>query len=228
MADGGRIVVLAQDRLLPGLPVKTALESREWVSMPMVRTPQHPLLASVTSWDLHFWSPDHLSAQGAYAKPEGGPFVALVDSGTDTGLEWVEMMECYSGRGLYLLNQLPVAAKYHVEPMAREILRRLIAYAAGGIVGARQQAAGLGRPVVAGGREAHRRGRRLAPVGQDRPCRSGLSCSSMRPKCRPISSRPPLGGPPWPTGATLVVHGARPEHGQWLSSLAGKPVTLAA
>ena len=73
VAAGGRILVLAQDRVLPGLPVRTALEPKEWVSMPFVRTPQHPVLAGVTSWDLHFWNPDHVSARGAYAKPDSGP-----------------------------------------------------------------------------------------------------------------------------------------------------------
>ena len=205
VAAGGRIVVLAQDRVLPDLPVKTTLEPREWVSMPFVRAPQHPVLArcsyepmcanqrrpeqacavpagvgtdqcrpeqacavpaeigtsqpecrncaslfrptsaspratsectstvlaGVTSWDLHFWNPDHVSARGAYSKPDGGAFVTLVDSGCETGLEWMQMMECYRGLGCYLLNQFPVVGRYDVEPMAGELLDRLMTYATG-------------------------------------------------------------------------------------------------
>ena len=40
--------------VLPGLPVKTVLEPKEWVSMPFVRTPQHPVMNGLTAWDLHF------------------------------------------------------------------------------------------------------------------------------------------------------------------------------
>jgi hypothetical protein len=230
VAAGGRIVVLAQDRVLPGLPVKTTLESREWVSMPMVRTPQHPLLASVTSWDLHFWSPDHLSARGAYSKPEGGPFVTLVDSGTDTGLEWVEMMECYSGRGLYLLNQLPVAGKYHVEPMARELLHRLIAYAAGEKPFRAPErklllSAGPSSLVAA---KLGDLGVAWTPAGQEPSLtdRSVLliDAADLAPDFQPPGA--------WRTalaaGATLIVHGARPEHGEFLSALAGTAVKLIA
>jgi hypothetical protein len=228
VAAGGRIVVLAQDRVLPGVPVKTVLETKEWVSMPFVRTPQHPVLAGVSSWDLHFWRPDHVAARGAYAKPEGGSFVTLVDSGTETGLEWVQMMECYRGRGLYLLCQLPVAGAYDVEPMARELLGRLIAYATGGPA--------FRSPT----------GKLLVLAGADSGALSklrglGVSCEAVK-GAPPLSDRsvllvdagdlasgfrPPDG---WRTalaaGATLVVHGARPEHAGWLSSLAGRPVSI--
>ena len=58
--------------------------------------------------------------------------VTLVDSGGENGLEWVQMMECYRGLGFYLLSQFPVAGRYEAEPMAGELLQRLMAYAAGG------------------------------------------------------------------------------------------------
>jgi hypothetical protein len=230
VAAGGRIVVLAQDRLLPGLPVKTTLESREWVSMPMVRTPQHPLVQGVTSWDLHFWSPDHISAKGAYSKPDGGPFVTLVDSGTDTGLEWAEMMECYSGRGLYLLNQLPLAGKYHVEPMARELLHRLIQYAAGEKAFRAPDkkllvSAGPASLLVAKLGEA---GVAWVPVGQN------ASLTDQSILLIDAAELPPDFQPPaaWRTalaaGAALIVHGARPEHDAFLTALASTPVALVA
>lgn len=133
---GGRVLVLAQtptnsadlNRALGDLPVSTTLETREWSSMPFVRTPQHPALKGITSWDLHFWSPDHVSARGAYSKPASGPAVALIDSGCDKGLEWVELMEVFHGKGNYLLCQLPVIGSYDKDPMAREVLARLVNY----------------------------------------------------------------------------------------------------
>ena len=47
------------------------------------------------------------------------------------GLEWVELMEMYRGKGMYLLCQLPLVSKYDREPMARELLVRTVTYAAG-------------------------------------------------------------------------------------------------
>jgi len=57
--------------------------------------------------------------QGAYIKPDGGAAVPLVDSGAEAGLEWVQVMEMYRGKGLYLLCQLPIAGNYGEEPMTR-------------------------------------------------------------------------------------------------------------
>ena len=229
VAAGGRLVVLAQDRALPGLPVRTALEPKEWVSLPFVRTPQHPVLAGLTSWDLQFWNPDHVSARGAYAKPDSGAVVTLVDSGTDTGLEWVQMLECYRGRGFYLLNQFPVIRQDDVEPMARELWQRLLTYAAGE------------KPFRAPA------GQLLVSADPDSPVlpklrHLGVSCAAMN-AASPVPETAVLlldaGSlsatfqPPahWAralrSGATVLVHGARPEHREWLSALAGQPLGLA-
>jgi hypothetical protein len=228
VASGGRLLVLAQSHLLPGLPVRTGIETKEWVSMPFVRTPQHPALAGVTSWDLHFWSTDHVSARGAYSKPDAGSFVALVDSGTDTGLEWVQMMECYRGRGLYLLTQLPLAGKYDAEPMARELLARLVAYVAGG------------KPFRAPQSKLQVVARALSPAFS-RLRDLGVSCEAVRadaplaessvlmidaadlklPFDPPASLKAGLAA-----GATVIVHGVGPEHAAMLSALAGRAVSL--
>ena len=217
-------------RVLPGLPVSTVLESREWVSMPFVRAPQHPVLSGVASWDLHFWSPDHVSARGAYSKPDGGAFVALVDSGAETGLEWVEMMECYRGRGFYLLNQFPVVGRYDVEPMAGELLNRLMAYAAGEKPFRTPTARLLvsAEPASAVVSKLRSLGVSLSMVDGDPPL-TEASILLVDAGRLPAAFAPPAR---WSdalrSGATLIVHGARPEHDAWLSALAGKQVSLTA
>ena len=166
---GGRVLVLAQQRALGGLPVTTSLETREWSSMPFVRTPQHPVLQGVSSWDLHFWSPDRVSARGAYSKPAGGPVVTLIDSGCDKGLEWTQMFEAFRGKGSYLVCQLPLIDSYDKEPMARELLARTLSYIAGREAFCQPRAAiGTGRPgqFAAGGQAA--RSRRGGRFGQAR------------------------------------------------------------
>jgi tetratricopeptide (TPR) repeat protein len=211
--------------------------------MPFVRTPQHPVFSGpvpqspisnlqspITSWDLHFWSPDHVSARGAYTKPEGGACVTLVDSGTDTGLEWVQMLECYRGKGLYLLNQFPVIGKDATEPMARDLALRLVRYIAG--------AEGFRQPIQP-----------LYVVAQpgsaalDRLKAVGVDCRVLQPETAwptgatvlldagglPDSFAPPAA---WRTavadGATVVVNGPVPAQSNLLAALAARPVTLTA
>jgi hypothetical protein len=129
---GGRLLILAQNANPGPLPAVTKLEPRLWASQLFVRMGSHPILQGIRDWDLHFWSPDRVSARGAYGKPEGGgPAVTLVDSGGESGLEWVQMAELYRGNGLYLLCQLSLARSYDVEPMARELLARTVRYVAG-------------------------------------------------------------------------------------------------
>ena len=131
VAGGARVLILAQTVSPMGLPAATRIEPREWSSQTFVRMGTHPILNGVSSWDLHFWAPDRVVARGAYNKPDGGPAVTLVDSGTDIGLEWVQMMELYQGKGGYILCQLPLIASFNDEPMAREMLSRTLSYLGG-------------------------------------------------------------------------------------------------
>ena len=89
---GGRILVLSQSVTPGGLPAKATLEPREWESQSSC-VPTHPILRGITSADLHFWAPDRVISRGAYTKPEGGPATTLIDSGTNIGLEWTQLME---------------------------------------------------------------------------------------------------------------------------------------
>jgi hypothetical protein len=224
---GGRVVILAQVVTPEGLPAKTALETREWSSQPFVRVPIHPVLGGVTSWDLHFWAPDRVSARGAYTKPDGGPAIPLVDSGTATGLEWVQLMELYRGRGLYLLCQLPLVARYDQEPMARELLARLLRYAAGApafrvpqkrlrLVAAK---ASLVEPRL---RDV---GIAFEVVRPDSPLVEG-SVSLVEAGVVPTEAQAGLWRTGLEAGAALVVCGSTPEDAQWLSALAGRDVRI--
>jgi hypothetical protein len=228
VSAGGRIVVLAQDKNLPGLPVRTALEPKEWSSMPFVRTPQHPVMNGISSWDLHFWTPDRVTARGAYTRPESGGFVAIVDSGTDTGMDWVQMMECYRGKGLYLLCQLPLVAKYNAEPMAREILGRLITYAAGAAPfrmpdRTLQVQAAAGAPVAARLRDI---GVLCDEVKADTPATEATVRLVDAQLLEPTSTVPTACQAVLNAGGTLIIHGATPAQQGLLTQLAGKPVTV--
>jgi Tfp pilus assembly protein PilF len=223
--EGGRILILAQTVTPQGLPARVALESREWTSQPYVRLPNHPVLDGIDSWDLHFWAPERVSARGAYTKPAGSACIPLVDSGDRTGLEWVQMMELYRGRGNYLLTQFPLIAAFDEEPMARELLVRTLAYLDG---------AELYRTPV----------RALRLIAREKGETEAL-LKSLRVNVELVEPPPALDSAgPWmmeaglapgadalagwrkslEAGATLVVAGAGPADAAWLESLAGQPV----
>jgi hypothetical protein len=128
---GGRVLVLAQKAAPVNLPVETSLEPRNWSSQVFVRAGSHPILEGINSYDLHFWQPDRSVGTGAYRKPSSGSFITLVDSSRWEGMDWVEMMEVFRGKGSYLLCQLPLASRQAIEPMARELLARSLRYACG-------------------------------------------------------------------------------------------------
>jgi hypothetical protein len=136
------------------------------------------------------------------------------------------MMECYRGRGSYLLCQLPLAGKYDVEPMARELLAVTLNYLTAG--------------------EAFRTPGRELQLVVNPPSAATERLRDLGVACRVVQSETALAAGdvrlidasgftnalPLPAagvleaGATLIVHGARPEHQAALSALAGRPVRL--
>lgn len=231
---GGRIVVLMQERLLPGLPVRTTLESREWCSILFLRTPQHPLLQGLSSWDLHFWAPDHVGAKGSYSRPDSGSFVTLIDGSGDhdrqdgNAMEWTQLLECYRGQGSCLLCQLPLAEKYDVEPVAREMLARVVSYAGAEApfrtpTKTLKVVAGPGSVVAAKLRDW---GVALQVV-QPNAALDEASVMLVDAATLPANFEVPLA---WKAalqaGATVHVHGGTPEQKHLLAVLADKPVEM--
>ncbi len=133
VSDGNYVVILAQKVTPVGLPIATSIEPKLWASQVFVECPMHPVFDAffmfrdyVKTWDLHFWAPDRVVARGAYTKPDRGPFTVLADSGGATGMEWAQMMECYRGKGSYVLCQLPLVSKIDQEPTARLLLFKML------------------------------------------------------------------------------------------------------
>ncbi|MBT3287282.1 MAG: hypothetical protein HN380_08040, partial [Victivallales bacterium] len=227
VAEGGRVLVLAQNVTPRGLPADTKLEPREWSSMPFVRLGDHPILNGISSWDLHFWQPDRVSARGSYTKPQGGPAVTLVDSGTITGLEWVQMMELFRARGSYLLCQLNLIGGHDEEPMARELLARVIRYAArdAAVVspGAQLQVfAPVEGAIEQQLREVGASYDMAMPNAPVVPGAVVLLDAGTKPSTKQVAHLAQAVR----DGTTVVVTGARPADAAWLSQLAGVEVTI--
>ena len=224
---GGRVLVLAQNVTPRGLPTDTKLEPREWSSMPFVRLGDHPILNGISSWDLHFWQPDRVSARGSYTKPEGGPAVSFVDSGTITGLEWVQMMELFRARGSYLLCQLNLIGGYDEEPMARELLARVVRYAAreAAVVSPAAQLQVFARPDGAIEQQLREVGASYDLAMPDAPVLPG-AVVLLDAESKPGADQVARLAQALREGARVVVTGLRPADVPWLSRLAGTQVNV--
>lgn len=232
--------MLRQNHAPENLPVTTKLEPRHWASQVFVRMGEHPVMQRLDDMDLHFWQPDRSVGTGIYTKPESGNVVVLADSGGGEGLENVHLMELFRGTGAYLLCQIPVIGRYAEEPMARELLARLLRYSAAEdayltptesitILADKkspvlQRLKDLGTRIsdqstVIGDRssERHTPGSPNEAMLIDASAARGMSPAERTTLADRLRA-----------GATLVVCGATPGDESWLRELSGQTVTISA
>ncbi len=236
VATGGRVLVLRQSVAPRYLPVRATLAPQIWASQVYVRMGDHPVLKGLGDLDLHFWQPDRAVAQGAYVKPSSGNFVTLADSGAGDGMEQAHLLELYRDRGLYLLCQIPVVSRYDQEPMARDLLARLVRYAAGAeafcqptntlMVMAEKDSPVAKRLAEMGAKVEHSTSNVQQPTSNvQRPTSNGILVDAAAGRDLSAAERAALGAA-LRGGATMVVAGATPADTNWLSELAGAPVSV--
>ena len=129
VAEGGRVVLLHQDSgraLTAELP---DTDSQHAASMAWIRSPGHTILAGLSESQMRWWRPDHLVATKTFQKPTSGRFQVLLDSGGRYGMEWTSLAEVRVGKGLFVISQLHLADRIDVEPLAGELLARMVRYA---------------------------------------------------------------------------------------------------
>jgi hypothetical protein len=228
--QGGRVLILRQSVTPAGLPAPTPLAREHWASQAYVRAGNHPVMAGWTDWDFHFWADDRSVVRGGYVKPESGPTLTLLDSGeTRRGLEWAGLMEQYRGEGRYLLCQVPVVTKYDEEPMARELLARLLRHAGGdgnGIAAPTNTLTVLAEmqsPILKRLEAVGARYERVEAVGGS--VAWAVLADAALVRNLPAADRDALGHS-LSAGATVVIAGATPADTNWLSVLAGGPVRI--
>ncbi len=143
-------------------------------------------------------------------------------------MDWNQMLECYRGQGSYLLCQLPLVTKYDSEPMAREMLARVMTYEANEAAfrspGKTMLLAGDAGGAVAG---------RLRDMGvKFQVAKGGEVLDAQSVVLADMATLPKDFAPPqaWKDalaqGATVVVHEATPSQKPLLESLAGRTVEL--
>ena len=236
--DGGRVLLLHQEDFSL-LPLDVNAEKKAWASIAFIQAPKHPVMRGLQDVDFEMWNPRHVIAKGAFRKPDKGDFLTLVDSGHDDRAAWAEMLEFYIGQGSILATQLSLTEDFDTEPMAAELLKRMVAY--------------LGQPVFrpptvsgpANCRLAVLNGaseavlKRLGEVRTDyvtmllppSPSRVGASSAIQPVTLIDLSTgSDPGDAAAWRTylqqGGTLLMHRATPKHQMWLESLTGGKVSV--
>jgi len=127
-ARGGTVLVLEQGAYPPDMLPAVLTDGATTIGFK--RAGRQTLLKGLPDDAFKFWRGDNLVARRALARPRGGGFRVFADAGSAGGLDRVLLMEVPHGRGRFILSQLLIGEKLDSEPVAREMLARLVRYAA--------------------------------------------------------------------------------------------------
>ena len=221
---GGRVILLHQTGASL-LPAEALLENKAYFSQAFVRASDHPVLRGLTDKDFQMWNPGHLITRGAYHKPDKGAFMTLLDSGNDGTLAWTAMIEFYVGKGSILACQLPLVEDFDTEPMAAELLGRMLKYTTEPIF------RGEGQRMAVLGEASEALTKRLKDIRADFEPVTAPGAQPVTLIDLGIETKPPAVDALKTyvrNGGTLIVHRVRPEHQEWLAALTDKKVSVEA
>ena len=127
---GHAVLVLRQENWRPLSPELPEIDPEHVTTRSWLRTYNHPVTAGLDDRQFSYWRPDHLVALRSFRKPVNGAYRCLLDAGGLYGLRWSPLLEVPSGRGVFLLSQLDLAARVQTEPLAALLLERLTRHVA--------------------------------------------------------------------------------------------------
>ncbi len=125
---GGRVLILPQEALPEGLGLGRLADHAP--TMCFVRWRPPGLLDGLRGDDFRFWRGDHIVARKSIVIPDSGAYYVIVESGSSQGLTNAQLLELLPGAGRLVLCQLDIARKLDQEPVAGDLLRRLVRYVA--------------------------------------------------------------------------------------------------
>jgi hypothetical protein len=226
--DGGKVLMLhQQDTSL--LPLDVTIEKKRWPSIGFIRAGTHPVMRGLRDVDFQMWNSGHVIAKGAFRNSDKGAFLTLVDSGHDTMAAWSELLEFYIGRGSILATQLAMTDDFDTEPMAAELLKRMVAYLAQPVFRAKVEE----RPdsplaVLSGASDAVLK--RLGEVRTDCITVAGVTSNQPVTLIDLSVEKAPTDAADWRAyaeqGGTVLVHRATPRDQAWLESLTAGKVSV--
>ena len=236
--DGGRVLMLHQEDTSL-LPLDVSIEKKAWQSTGFVRAQAHPVMRGLQDMDFQMWNPGHVIVKGAFRDPDKGAFLTLVDSGHDDRTAWAEMGEFYIGQGSILATQLAMTDDFDTEPMAAELLKRMVAYMGQPVFRAQTNRLADSRLSTGDGEAVSRLAvldgaseavlKRLGEVRADYV----TVAKATDPAVTLIdlsADNMPNDAAAWRTyaqnGGTVLVHRAAPRHQAWLEALTGAKVRV--
>ena len=128
VAGGGRLLVLPQQTLPPGLFGLQLADRRS--TMAFLGVP-HPVTVGLVPDDLKFWRGDHFVTRGELVRPTVGGAVPLVVTGSRDGLNYAPLLEVRRGSGTALFCTLRVVEKLAGEPVAAKLVGQMLSYLQG-------------------------------------------------------------------------------------------------
>ena len=126
VSRGGRILVLRQAAYPEGLFDVALTSHKSTMTFPL--QPSHPALAGLEPEDLKFWRGDHMVTDAEVPRPISGACVAIVVSGSKTGLAHAPLLERPLGQGAIVHCQMRLVEKASSEPAAGIMLGNLLRY----------------------------------------------------------------------------------------------------
>lgn len=122
---GGKLLVFSQSSLPKGLFGLSATTRNSTLAHLGL---QHPVTAGLPDDAFQLWHGDHFVTRMELRRPVAGGTVPLVVTGSATGLDHVAVLEVRSGAGCAIFCGLRIPEKLATEPMAAEMLHRMLAY----------------------------------------------------------------------------------------------------
>lgn len=123
--QGGKLLVFSQSSLpkgLFGLSASTRNSTLAHLGL------QHPVTAGLPDDAFQLWRGDHYVTRMEVRRPVSGGTVPIVTTGSGTGLDYAAVLEVRAGTGCAIFCGLRIPEKLRTEPMAAEVLNRMLAY----------------------------------------------------------------------------------------------------
>ncbi|HRT95373.1 MAG TPA: glycoside hydrolase family 2 TIM barrel-domain containing protein, partial [Planctomycetota bacterium] len=129
-AQGGRVLVLEQQAYPEGLFGFGLTSHSSTMAFPLQS--DHPILHGLAlgPGGLRFWRGDNLVAEREPTRPASGAFCPIIVSGSAAGLDHAPLLQRFVGRGCIVHAQLKLVEKFTAEPIAAQLLGRLLTFLA--------------------------------------------------------------------------------------------------
>jgi len=125
--DGGKIIVLRQEKNPEFLPFKLVLTDRT-PAINFTFRPSHPVLKNISNGELNFWYPEFKTGEKYYYKLTKGNFISIIEAGGLRGLVYSGLIEMPYGKGDFIFSQLFLIENFDKNPVARILLENIINY----------------------------------------------------------------------------------------------------